>query len=279
MRTKFKLAFPLVLLCNTGNLIAQLTLPAISAVSSPAPAIGYVVNGGSTKIELRSTTGRPEADGEAKVEAREGVTLINAKMRNLAQPGEISAEFLTYVLWAITPDGRTNNLGEIMVNENGDGELKVTSPLQTFSLIVTAEPYHSVRLPSELVVLKNVPRRDTKGTVVAVDTYRLMKRSEYEQHGSPLALSPDLLKEVPLEMYEARNAIEIARSRGAEKYAPEIYMRAASSLKQAEGLLQAKADRKEIVSVARQSVQFSEDSRALAADRQEQERIGRNVGH
>ena len=274
MKRLFIILFPLVV-CYSGDLTAQST-PSISATSeviSPAPAISYVVNGGPTKVNLMSTTVIPTAEGEAKVEVRDGITLINAKVENLAQPGEMAAEFLTYVLWAVTPDGRTNNLGAIMINEKGDGVIKVTSQLQTFSLIVSAEPYHCVRQPSEIVVLKNQPRRDTKGAIVGVDKYRLMKRSQYEQHGGALRLSPDLLKEVPLEMYEARNAIAIAKSRGAEKLAPELFTKAQRSMKQAEDLLKMKADRKEIVSAARQTVQFSEDSRALAADRQEQERI------
>jgi len=275
MRRTVMILLPLVMLStNSGSLSAQSMPPIVSTaeVISPAPAIGYLVNGGPTKIDLRSTNAMPAAEGEARIEAKEGLTLIHAKVQCLAQPGEIVAEFLTYVLWAVTPDGRTNNLGEIMVDAKGNGSLKVTSQLQTFSLIITAEPYHSVRQPSELVVLKNEPRRDTRGNVVAVDKYSLMRRSQYELHGTPLILSAELLKEVPLEIYEARNAMAIARSRGAAKYAPEIYTKAEVSLKQAESLLQGKADKKEIISVARRTVQFAEDSRALAADRQEHRR-------
>jgi len=268
--------FPLVVLClMAGILGAQSTdlTNMTSEVTSPATAIGYLVNAGSTKVDFKGTDLSPQASGEAKVEAKPGVTQINAKVEDLPQPGRIAPEFLTYVLWAVTPDGRTNNLGEILIDEDGKGSLKVTTQLQTFSLIVTNEPYHSVRLPSELVVLKNDPRSDTKGTIVSVDKYRLMKRNQYEQHGGAIATTSDISKTVPLQMYEARNAVAIAKARGAEKYAPEIFRKASSSLSQAESLLQGDADKKEIISAARQTVQYSEDSRLLATEKQEELRI------
>jgi outer membrane protein OmpA-like peptidoglycan-associated protein len=101
-----------------------------------------------------------------------------------------------------------------------------------------------------------------------------MKREQYQKMGNPLALALDL-KHVPLEMYEARNSVEIAKSRGADKYAPEIFTKAESSLKMAENALARKANKREILSVARETAQFSEDARALAAQRQEEERIAK----
>jgi outer membrane protein OmpA-like peptidoglycan-associated protein len=266
---------------NLLSLLVLLILPAphLAAQAQLAPsvnkstmAVAYPVDDGDTKVDLKGTTVMPGAKGEAKVEAKKDITLIEAKVERLEQPGRLGTQFLTYVLWAISPDGRTNNLGEILLNEDGKGELKVTSQLQTFSLIVTSEPYYSVRQPSELVVLENEVRKDTKGKLFAVDQYRLMKRAQYEQIGNPLALSLDT-KNVPLQMYEARNAVDIAKSKGADKYASEIYSRADASLKVAENLLQRKADKGEIISVARQTVQLSEDARAAAVDKQEQERI------
>jgi len=235
-------------------------------------ALGYPVNEGSIKVLLKGTPVMPGAKGEAKVEAKQGITHIEAEVEKLEQPGKLGTQFLTYVLWAVSPDGRTSNLGEILINGEGKGELKVTSQLQTFSLIVTSEPYFSVRQPSELVVMENEPEKNTKAKLVAVHQYRLMKRSQYDKLENPLALSLDT-KNVPLELYEARNAVDIAKSRGAEKYAPEIYSRAQSSLKIAENLLQQKADKKQIISAARETVQASEDARAFAVDKQEQDRI------
>jgi outer membrane protein OmpA-like peptidoglycan-associated protein len=250
----------------------QPSTPAAADVNKSSIAVAYPVDKGSSKVDLVATSLIPAAKGEAKVEAKQGITMIEAKVEKLEQPGKLGTQFLTYVLWAISSDGRTVNLGEMLVNEDGKSELKVTSQLQTFSLIVTAEPYFSVRQPSELVVLENKPDKDTKGTPVAVDQYRLMKRGQYDKVENPLALSLDT-KNVPLQLYEARNAIDIAKSRGADKYAPEIYSRAQSNLKIAENLLQQKADKKEIIAASRQTVQASEDARALAVDKQEQERI------
>jgi len=246
--------------------------PAAANVNKSSMALAYPVNGGSVKVPLKGTSVMPEAKGEAKVEAKQGTTYIEAKVEKVEQPGKLGTQFLTYVLWAVSPEGRTSNLGEMLLNQEGKGELKVTSQLQTFSLIVTSEPYFSVRQPSELVVLENEADKDTKAKHVAVDQYRLMKRSQYDKLENPLSLSLDT-KNVPLELYEARNAIDIAKSRGAEKYAPEIYGRAQASLKIAENLLQQKADKKQIISAARETVQASEDARAFAVDKQDQDRI------
>ena len=144
--------------------------------------------------------------------------------------------------------------------------------MQTFSLFVTAEPYFSVRQPSEMLILENETRKGTKGKIFIVNDYKLLKRGQYQKMGNPLALTLDL-KNVPLEMYEARNAVEIAKGRGADKYASEIFSKAEASLKMAENSLASKADKKVIISTARQTIQFSEDARALSVERQEEERI------
>jgi outer membrane protein OmpA-like peptidoglycan-associated protein len=235
-------------------------------------AIGYKVNGGSTKVDLTPTDLMPQAIGEAKVEAKTGATNIEVSLKNMQQPSKLGAEFLTYVLWAVTPDGRAGNTGEIVINKNGEGKLEATTPAQTFALIITAEPYSLVRVPSEMVVLENETRKNTKGQIFPVNDFKLMKRAQYAKLGNPLAMTPDL-KTVPLEVYEARNAVDIARSRGADKDAPEIFSKAASSLQKTENALTSKADKKQIISTARETIQFAEDARALAAQRQEEARI------
>lgn len=244
----------------------------MDSIIRSATAIGYQVGGGTTEVDLRATAVVPQASGEAKVEARKGITNIETKVRGMIPVSRLGTEFLTYVLWVVSPDGRASNVGEIQIKNSGEGELKATTQLQTFSLLVTAEPYFSVRQPSEIIVLENALRKGTKGRIYPIREYKLMKRAQYQKMGNPLALSLDL-KNVPLEMYEARNAVDIARSRGADKYAPEIFTKADGSLKMAENALARKADKKEIISAARSTVQFAEDSRALAAQRQEDERI------
>jgi outer membrane protein OmpA-like peptidoglycan-associated protein len=247
-------------------------VPASDLISRSVKAIGYKVNGGSTKVDLTPTDLLPQATGEAKVEAKTGATSIEVSIRNMQQPSKLGAEFLTYVLWAVTPDGRAGNTGEIVINKNGEGKLEATTPAQTFALIITAEPYSLVRVPSEMVVLENETRKNTKGQIFPVNDFKLMRRAQYEKLGNPLAMTPDL-KTVPLEVYEARNAVDIAKSRGADKDAPEIFSKAASSLQKTENALTSKADKKQIVSTARETIQFAEDARALAAQRQEEARI------
>ena len=248
--------------------------PPSNLISKSTVAIGFTVGGGSTKVDLKGTDLLPAANGEAKVQAKgkAGLTNIEVTVAGMTPPSKLGAEYLTYVLWVVTPEGRTGNTGEILITKDGEGKLNATTPAQTFSMIITAEPYFAVRVPSEMVVLDMAIRKSTKGKLFPVGDYKLMKRGQYEKMGNPLAMTPDLSR-VPLEMYEARNAVDIAKSRGAAKYAPEIFAKAQGSLETAESLLARQANKKEIISTAKQTVQFSEDARALAAQRQDDERI------
>jgi outer membrane protein OmpA-like peptidoglycan-associated protein len=247
-------------------------VPASDVVTKSIQAVGYEVGGGSTKVILVAAPAAPNASGEAKVDAKKGVTNIEVKVKGMPQPTTLGAEFLTYVLWIVTPDGSTTNLGEIPIDKNGEGNLNTSAQSQTFAMGVTAEPYYAVPLPSEIVVLVNDPTKKTKGKIYPDNSYKLMKRSQYAKLGNPLALTLDL-KNTPLDMYEARNAVEIAKSQGAEKYAPEIFSKATSSLQMAENMLASKSDKSKILTNARQTIQFAEDARALTAERQEAERI------
>ncbi len=240
------------------------------SITKSTQAFAYQVGSGSTKIDFKGTELMPQAKGEAKIEAKHGFTTIEAKFKSLLQPTKFGAEFLTYVLWAVSTEGRTDNLGEVQINKNGDGKLQVSTQMQVFSLILTVEPYFAVRAPSELVALENQRRKNTNAKMFTVESYSLMERGRYQKLGNPLALSLDL-KNVPLEMYQARNAIDIAKSSGAEKYATEIFDKAKASLEMAETALVRKGSKRYIISTARQTVQFCEDARTLAAQRQEEE--------
>jgi outer membrane protein OmpA-like peptidoglycan-associated protein len=247
-------------------------IPAADVISKSIKAVGYQVGGGPTKVIFLGTSAASQSSGEAKVEAKTGGTSIELKVKAMPQPTTLGAEFLTYVLWTVTPDGTTTNLAEVPIDKNGQGQLNVTAQSQTFALIVTAEPYFAVQLPSEMVVLENDTKKNTKGKIYPDNDYKLMKRSQYSRLGNPLALAPDL-KKVPLDMYEARNAVDIAKSQKAEQYAPEVFTKAQSSLQMAENSLTSKADKSQIITNARQTIQFAEDARALSAERQEAERI------
>jgi len=264
-----------------NHLALALALTALSAVqaqyasdfiSKSTQAVGYQVGVGGSRVDLKGSDLMPQANGRATVEAKKGYTQIEADFRQLEQPTKFGVEFLTLVLWAISPEGRAINLGEVLTDKNGSGKLRVSTQMQAFSLVVTVEPYYAVRIPSELVVLENEIRKDTKGKIFVVDKYLLLKRGRYQKVANPLALGLDL-KGQPLELYEARNAISVGRMNLADKYAGEIFTKAEASLQMAENQLNSKAERKQIISTSRQAVQFSQDALTLALQRQEDERI------
>jgi hypothetical protein len=225
----------------------------------------------------------PEAMGEAKVETQRGTTKIEAKFNDLRNPTELGGEYLTYILWAISPDGRTFNLGEILLTPNRNlftallpkyrSDLKVTTPLQTFALVVTAEPYYAVRAPSSLVVLENVVPAEAIDVQSVATSYDLIGRNGYEPTGfrfDPLLLTTDL----PADFFQARNAVRIARAAGAEKYAPDIIASAQTNLERAETIAaQRRVDKRALASTSREAVQRAEDARDAAVRRATAERL------
>ena len=252
----------------TAGAFAQ---PPSDAGTKSAQAVSYPV-GESTKVGFKASDLMPGANGTAKVTVKKGYAQIEAEFKQLNTPTKFGAEFLTFVLWSVSPEGRPTNLGEILTDHDGCGRVKVSSQMQTFSLFVTAEPYFSVKTPSELLILENEFLPGTKGKRFVVTHYPLMRRARYQKMANPLVLEPDL-RSHPLEIYEARNAVAIAQMNAAEQYSPESLKKAAASLKMAEQALKQKKDRKEIVSLARQAVQFSDDALNLSLERQETERL------
>ncbi len=236
----------------------------VTVVARTMKAINYNHRSGSTKIDFRGTALLPEARGEASVESRQGVIKIDARMEKLQPATKFGPEYLTYVMWAITPEGRATNVGEVLLN--GDKtKLDATTDLQSFGLIVTAEPYFAVTQPSDVVVMENFVRRDTVGTIEQVDAkFELLQRGQYTLNVNPAEITPlQLSTKAPLELYEARNAVRIARWTGAQQYAPETYQKAAQGLENAEGYLMGKAGSKPIGTVAREAVQMAEDARII----------------
>ena len=147
----------------------------ITVVARTTKAINYNHRSGSTRIGFRGTALMPEARGEAKVESKQGVIKIDADMEKLGPATQFGPEYLTYVMWAITPEGRATNVGEVLLNNSGKTKLDATTELQSFGLIVTAEPYFAVTQPSDVVVMENFVRKDTVGTIEEVD-------AKYEQY-------------------------------------------------------------------------------------------------
>lgn len=246
----------------------------VTVVSRSVRAVNYKHRGGATKLDFAGTDLMPGANGQAKVESKKGYIEIEVEFGNLQKPTIFGNEYLTYILWAISPEGRAVNLGEVLVGGNHRSKLDVTTDLQAFALVVTAEPYYAVRQPSNLVVLENVIREDTKGTTEAMNTkYELLERGGYIPTGykfDPVVLNAKL----PLEFFEARNALRIAQSEGAETYANESYQHAVQLMdKTDQYATSSHIDRKPMIAVAREAVQTAEDARAITVKKIEQERL------
>lgn len=249
----------------------QVPLFRITVVGRTTPAINYRPRRGDTKVDLQGTALMPQAHGDAKVSGEQGYMNVEAKFDRFVSASSFGPEYLTYVLWAVTPEGRATNLGEIQINGN-DAKVKVTTELQAFGLIVTAEPYFAVTQPSDVVVMENVVRGGTEGSVeVIAAKYELLKRGSYlmNQDGTRLKLKP-LEPGSPLDLAEARNAVELARLAGADRFAQDTFEKAAALLATAE---QAREDRQggnAVMMPARQAVQTAEDARLIGLQRQEE---------
>ncbi|MGJ5818103.1 OmpA family protein [Paludibaculum fermentans] len=243
----------------------------VTVTARTAKAINYRHRSGATKIDFRGTELMAKARGEAKVESKQGYIEIEVEFDDLVPANQHGSEYLTYVLWAITPEGRTSNLGEILLNGT-KSKLNVTTELQVFGLVVTAEPYFAVSRPSDLIVMENVVRADTTGKIEEIEAkYELYERGQYHRLSNPLQLKLD--SKQPLELYEARNAVQIARAVGADRFATESFQKAEKSLAQAEAYQARKAGSKPITMTAREAVQTAEDSRAIAVKRQDEEAL------
>jgi outer membrane protein OmpA-like peptidoglycan-associated protein len=243
----------------------------VNVTARTAKAVNYQHRSGATKIDFKGTDLLAGARGEAKVESKQGYIEIEVEFDGLQPANKFGSEYLTYVLWGITPEGRTSNLGEILLNGT-KSKLNVTTDFQVFALVVTAEPYYSVTRPSDLIVMENVVRADTKGKIEEVDAkYELLQRGQYQRLSNPLALKLD--HKTPLELYEARNAVQIARGMGADRFATETFQKAEKSLAQAETYQTRNAGRKPVAMMSREAVQMAEDSRAIAVKRQEDEAL------
>jgi outer membrane protein OmpA-like peptidoglycan-associated protein len=246
----------------------------IVVISRSVQAVNYKHRSGSSKLDFVGTTLMPSANGVAEVNSKRGSIAIEAEFGDLQKPTTFGNEYLTYVLWAISPEGRAVNLGEVLVGGNHRSKVNVTTDLQAFALIVTAEPYYAVRQPSNVVVLENVVRDDTKGTTEAVNAkYELMERGGYIPTGykfDPVVLNANL----PLEFFEARNAVRIAQSEGAEQYATGSYQHAIELMNHADEYATRKhIDRKPLIAVSREAVQTAEDARAIAVKKMDEVRL------
>jgi len=253
----------------------------VTVIERTVRAVNYQYRSGPTQIDFKGTVLLPAAKGEATVESKAGRTEIDAKFEHLTPPQEYGTGYLTYVLWAISPEGHAKNLGELIPGSSDRARLLVTTDLQAFGLIVTAEPYSAVRQPSDVVVAENEIRPDTIGQSEPIEAkYELLPRGHYtytlpdNAQGTPGGPKVSMDRyEATLEVYQAQNALQIARSLGAERYTPEVMQKAASLFAEAQALNDRKADRSAIVMAAREAAQTAEDARMIALDRQRAEEL------
>jgi outer membrane protein OmpA-like peptidoglycan-associated protein len=246
----------------------------VTVISRSVQAVNYQHRSGSSKLDFAGTDLMPSANGIAEINSKRGSIAIEAEFGDLKKPTTFGNEYLTYVLWAISPEGRAVNLGEVLLGGNHRSKLNVTTDLQAFALIVTAEPYYAVRQPSNAVILENVVREDTKGTTESVNAkYELMERGGYIPTGykfDPVVLNAKL----PLEFFEARNALRIAQSEGAEQYAGDSYQHAVRLMDKADGEATNKhIDKKPLIATSREAVQTAEDARAIAVKKMDDVRL------
>jgi outer membrane protein OmpA-like peptidoglycan-associated protein len=228
-------------------------------------------------MDFRGTPLMPYGKGSAKVESERGVIRVSAEFKDLAQPSSFGPEYLTYVLWAISPDGRPVNLGELTLDSYGAGsssKIEATSDIQTFGLIVTAEPYYAVTQPSDVVVMENLIRPDTRGVIESINArYELLPRGSYTYQPKSTFVPVIVGKKNPFELYEAENAVQLARVAGADKYAPESFQKAAATLQQAEQYQAQHPGQKPVMTMAREAAVRAEDARVVALKRQQQEAL------
>ncbi len=255
-----------------GNNGQPMPIFRVTVVSRTTKAVNYHHRTGTTHIDFRGTEMMPAARGEASVDSQMGSTKIDTRLNHMTPPSQFGPEYMTYVMWAITPEGRPANLGEVVL-EGDHAKLLSTTELQAFGLIVTAEPYFAVTQPSDVVVAENFLRTDTAGTIEQVDAkYELLQRGQYVWNRGqyqPVKVNP----KGPLQLAEAENAVEIARLAGAERYASDTFQKAVVELRNAEGFLNGGKNRKESETNAREAAQMAEDARIITIRKMREEEL------
>jgi outer membrane protein OmpA-like peptidoglycan-associated protein len=258
---------------NTDNPDAQPRYR-VTVVERSTQAVDYRDRSGTTQVDFKGTPLMPRVTGDAKVTGHTGRMAIDASLHHLEPARTFGPQYLTYVLWAITTEGRAVNLGEVVPND-GNARVQLTSGLQEFGMVVTAEPYFAVTRPSDLVVAENIIRSDTKGGIHPISArYQLLQRGQYT-----INLTPDKLpataadKKTPLQLLEAENAIAIAEASGAEQYAPAPLEKARENLNQARDYERRKQGSKVIATVARAAAQNAEDARLTTLEKKRQQQL------
>ncbi len=259
-----------VLSCFAAMAVAGQNPPQTSSVSRTTKAVNYRLRGDMVKIDFHGTELMGNASGEAKVQGKKSSVEIDAKFESLDDPTRFGLEYLTYVLWAVSPQGRAVNLGE-MVLDHHSSHVKAITDMQTFGMIVTAEPYFAVNQPGNVVVMENViPAGMGQENIEA--RYELLGRGTYAStqtriENAIFGIDP----KTPRELFEARNAVRIARNAAADRYAGSILSRAEQQLKQAEASYAQKQGKSTVETAARNAVETAEEARVMAVKKKAEE--------
>ncbi len=279
-RFDVKIASLLLALSGTVSLFAppafaQAPAAAVSATAKSVSRTTKAVNyrrAGAAKIDFQGTELMQQAGGEARVQNKGNRTEIEARFAGLDEATKFGLEYLTYVLWAVSPGGRAVNLGELVL-KNGSGEVKAISDMQTFGMIVTAEPYFAVTQPGNTVVLENVFGPATLGKVENIDaSYELLGRGIYSSSNTRIENAIfGIDRKTPLELFEARNSLRIAHIALADKYAAPALAKAEQQLRSAEEIYARKSDKKTVIAAAREVVQTAEEARVMAVKQKAEE--------
>ena len=279
-----KTVFALLIACVTCGIPALAQTPVTGSdttgyhmhvVSRSIEAVDYR-HKGSTKVDLKGTDLMPAVKGEAKIEGKANGMQVDVSIEHLGRPHDLGLAYLTYVLWAITPEGRTRNLGELVVKD-GKAHIQRVTEFQAFALMVTAEPYFAVSEPSDLVVAENVVRHNTKGDIEPIEVkYELISRDTYNAQVQPIDNAIfGIDATLPLSLLEARNAVRIAKDAGAEQYAADTYQKAKDQLNQANSIVRRKPSDPAVETAARQAAQTAEEARLMTIKRQQDEEAAR----
>jgi outer membrane protein OmpA-like peptidoglycan-associated protein len=259
-----------ILLCASAAMAQLQPLPSATTVSRSTKAMHYRLQGGSTKVSFAGTDLLQRASGEAKVEGKKVNLEIDVKLQNMEDATKFGLEYLTYVLWAVSPQGRPVNLGEVTL-EHGNAHVKAFTDLQTFGMIVTAEPYFAVSQPGNMVVMESIPVAGA-GTEEIEAKYDLISRGTYSStntHIQDAIFGID--SKTPLALFEARNALRIAHIAAADKYAASIMTKAEGQLRHAEEVYRQKQNRATIEAAAKEAVQTAEEARTMAVKQKAEE--------
>lgn len=225
----------------------------------------------TVKVSFRGTTRFPRMKGEAKItrQGRRG-TRVELSIENMPRGYELGGIYTTYILWAITPEGRVDNLGEIKRSGSiiVDSKIDVTTPLQTFALIVTAEPHFLMRGPSRMVLLENLPPRNPAGAEVETVTVQYLGNSSdyFTNRNVPQIAESDYLK-TPVSLLGARQSLNLARFVGAEREAPEEFNKAVDLLNQAEQAWRLKQPEADVDVIARNATSAGAKAEEVAEAR------------